>query len=204
MRLLTFTEFAKITGVSRQAVQQAVKKQKIRTIMVGKRPKIDLHDGLTMQYLKDDNVARVNSNSNTYVKTPDEKPVAPIQNEKTERPLVDEAREIKDSATTGAGTKYDYEIQRLRSITTKLNIEVAEKMGTLILRDKVETIFDSMIGVVHNYFLPIGDRVSEIVAGKLGVSDPNIMSEIKSVIDVEITRGLTKIKSEIEKGVKRG
>jgi hypothetical protein len=91
------------------------------------------------------------------------------------------------------------EMARIQAQTNKINLSIAERLGTLVPRDEVAKAFGRIYAVSVNHLLNMGDRLAPIIAGICGASDQDAKIKIKNKIDTEITRALDELKREAAK-----
>lgn len=118
------------------------------------------------------------------------------EKKKTEQ---DEAISIKDPTRTI--TKNQADIAKVLVTTANEKVKLAQRIGTLILKEQVVKIFGRLYSVIMNYFHPLGQRLAPIVAGICGVTDSAKIMEIEKAIDEEIMRGITEFKKEVEREI---
>lgn len=177
MELITKTELGRKIGISRQAVDKAVKAGKLRLVGEGRSAKVDFHDALTVAYMKDNSTSRQIAKQKKGEDVQSEEPVQ----EKVDFP--GESVALRD--------------EKLKMQTRKLKMEMAEKTGELIPREEVEKAFGLISASIMNYIFPLGDRMSSIIAGVFESTDQEKINETKLILDEEIGRSLTAIKKDI-------
>jgi hypothetical protein len=195
------SQFAKLAGVSRNAIGKAVTAGAVICI----NGKIDIDHPTNKAYLQIDRNPKKKETSK-IIKTP-EKPYPGKKGKVADKPEKEKAKKngtkIRNTISLPPGhmSKTDADIARLQVVTAKEKVNLAQKMETLILRESVGKLFGGMHSVVLNYFFPLGDRLTPIIGGICGVSDPKDLLKIKTVIDKEVMRGLSEFKREAEKGI---
>lgn len=173
-------ELARRVKVSRQAVSSAVNRGTLRKVGEGRSAKIDLHDQLTVNYIKD------NSSNRQVSKQEKGNPEAPGSVEESGNQNNDfggESAIIRD--------------KKLRAQTRKIEMEMAEKMGDLIPRKDVERAFSLISSSLINYIYPLGERMAPIIAGLFESIDQKKINETKLTLEKEISRALEAVKKDI-------
>ncbi len=187
MELVTQTALAKEIGISRQAIAGAIKRNKLRVT----EGKIDLHDVLTVSYMKD------NSSSRQVAKQNKEESAANGSIEKTEKTTEPELSGSPDESTGRGGESSIIRDRKLSAQVRKLDIEMAERLGDLIPKKEVEKVFNRLSIALVNYIFPIGERLSPIVAGAFKTTDQEKINKVRKILDTEIERALESVKREI-------
>lgn len=180
MELVTKTELGRKIGISRQAVDKAVKSGKLRLVGEGRSAKVDLHDALTVKYMGD------NSTSRQIAKQ-----------KKGEDAGIEEVKKEEQTKIDFPGESVALRDEKLKIQTRKLQMEMAEKMGEMIPREEVEKAFGLISASIINYIFPLGDRMSSIIAGVFESTDQEKINETKLILDKEIGRSLEAIKKDI-------
>lgn len=174
MELLKQVELARRMGISRQSIGRALKKNKLRLVGSGRDTKIDWHDELTQKYVRDHNSNRQVANE-----------------------MKQEAGQSPATPNDSAGESTQLRDEKLKIQTQKLRMEMAERMGELVLRSEVEKVFGKVSTAIRSYIFPISDRVSPMLAGIFESTDPEKIKEIKLLIDKEIGRAIESVKTDI-------
>jgi len=181
LELITKAELARRIGITRQAIDKAVKKGRLRLVGEGRSAKIDFHDSLAVIYMNDHSASRQVAKK---LKDQDD----------TNKNITPEKQQQLDAA----GESTQLRDEKLRIQTKKLRMEMAEKMGELVLRSGVEKAFGKLTSSIISYIFPIGDRVSPGIAGVFKSTDQDNINETKRMIDKEIGRALEAVKKDIQ------
>lgn len=199
---VSISEFARRSEVSRKSVNEAIKHGKIFKTQSGK---IETTDPRVTAYVqtallnKSQQPTKRSTNptrgeSQAKVLNGDHAPGLTIHAENHAAPVSNYA--VQPSGFGELTEKSKADLEKVRATTVKIQLEIAQKMGTLILRSEVQKAFGSMSSVIVNHFLPMGDRLTEAVCAKLEVSDAEIKSEVQLVIEKEVMRALEEFKRE--------
>ena len=194
MDLVTQAKYAKKLGVTRGAINNAVKRGDLRTVEQGKKKLIDLHDMKTIQYSRNKNPQRTGS------------PPAQTENSPTDGKGSGDASSSDSSGSNGGEgsddslqtgpTSYELKDERVKTQTATEKMKLAKEMGVLIYRKMVDKLFDRLYAVILNHFHPLSDRLASVVADIAGVTDHKVRIEIKEKIDEEVARALNEFKRE--------
>jgi len=184
LELITRVELSKKVGVSRQAISKAIKNKRLRLLGEGRSAKIDLHDHLTVNYMKD-------NSSNRQVGKEIRRGSGKLKEE------VKKESDENNQNTDLAGESVQLRDEKIRLQTKKLQIEMAEKLGQLISRKEVEVAFSKLSGSIVNYIFPLGDRISPLMAGVFKTTDQDMIHKSKVLLDQEIGRALEAIKKDV-------
>jgi len=196
MELISPAKFSRKLGVSRAAISSAIKRGALRTVPDGKRPKIDLHDKLTIDYMRDKNAQRTG--------TPTEATSSSSTSDTDKRGNGSKADSgdndlINQGEIPGAGpSPVEAKTERILTQNAREKINLAKEMGLLIEKDMVDKLFDKLYAILLNHFHPAGDRLSPVLCDVAGVTDPAVRIKMKKIIDEEVTRGLREFKREAE------
>lgn len=181
MDLVTRAEFARRVGVTRQSVDRALKTNKLRLVGEGRTAKIDIHDTLANNYMKDNPSNRqVAKQDKDLGESSEDNPIETT----TENDGHTESVEIRDN--------------KIKLQTRKLEMEMAERLGILIERKTVERMFGKITESIISYLHPFGDRLSPILDGIYESTDTEKKREVKMAIDKEMARALEGVKRDIE------
>ena len=187
MELVTQTALAKRIGISRQAIAGAIKRNKLRVT----EGKIDLHDVLTVSYMKD------NSSSRQVAKQNKQESADSGSVKKTGPTIQTDSEPESDESTGRGGESSIIRDRKLSAQVRKLDIEMAERLGDLIPKKEVEKVFNRLSIALVNYIFPIGERLSPIVAGAFKTTDQEKINKVRKILDTEIERALESVKREI-------
>ncbi len=188
--LLTKQAFADSVGVTRQAVLYAIKQGHVRL----KDGRINADDPINKRY-KADAIAR---------------------KKKTEKGRQEEKKKIAKNADTNSVRSYansdsfpedvdpdtikaDYQIEKLKAQTSKINLDIAKTTGEVVLRDLVDRLMGRLGTTIASYLLTMGDRVTPELTAVTETIDPERVLQIKTIIDKDITKSLNAVKATIKK-----
>lgn len=183
MTFKTKSEFARMLGVSPQAINKACNTGKLDLVAEGKKSKIYLEGELTGEYIRSGTDQRNRADDQKTTKRKKKKKSADIK-----EPLT------RITVPKNHSSKHDAEIKRIEAQTANLQLKFAEQMKAVILLEKVDKKFGNLSSILLNHFHPLGDRLAPIIAGLCGVNDHEKILEIKKIIDKEIFRGLEETK----------
>lgn len=184
MELITKAELARRIGISRQSIDKAIKKNKLRLVGEGRSAKIDYHDHLTVKYMNDNSSNRIVAKQS---KDPDATSKKSTEKETGQEDQFSESSQLRD--------------EKLKIQTKKLKMEMAEQLGELIQRKEVEKSFSLISSTIINYIFPLGDRLSPMIAGIFESTDQDKINEIKLLIDKEIELALNNVKRDVSEAL---
>jgi hypothetical protein len=192
------SQFANLAGVSRTAIGKAVDSGAV----ICKNGKIDIDHPTNKAYLGIDRSGKKRAKQSVIIKP--EK-----QEEEKTGDVVEERKPVvstgKLKSRVAIPDKYmsktDADIARIQVVIAKEKVNLAKNIGTVILRESVGKLFGGLHSIILNYFFPLSDRLTPIIGGICGVSDPAILLKVKKEIDKEVMRGLSEFKREAEKGI---
>lgn len=105
--------------------------------------------------------------------------------------------EDNSPAAIGINVKSNYEIEKIKAQTEQIKLAIAERMEILIVREEVDKLMGDLYAVIINYFFPFGDRLAPLIAGKCKMTNPDVILQIKTIIDDEMIKALTEIKRKL-------
>ncbi|MCK5548291.1 MAG: hypothetical protein KAI64_04705 [Thermoplasmata archaeon] len=201
MELITPAELSRRLNLSRQAISKAIKREDIRTVIDGKRKKVDLHDARNIEYIRNHNPQRkelpdgstpegaTDGNGGTS---------ASGGNGKGGSGLLDQADPLQSGALSMEARN-----EKMITQTAREKMALAKEMGILIEKVLVDKLFDKLYAIIINHFHPLGQRLSSALADIAGITDPAIILAIQEKIDEETARGLNEFKRESENATSR-
>jgi hypothetical protein len=95
---------------------------------------------------------------------------------------------------TKVWTKTDADIAKAQAQTAKIHMEIAQRMGTLLLAEEVQRCFGDIYSAFANHVLVFGQRVAPIICSHLGVSDSEDLLKIQKILDDEHERILEDVR----------
>jgi hypothetical protein len=201
-KYLTQKAFAELVGVSSAAIFKAIRDGRVVKTSRGIDPdhptnKYYLEQTSRYRDPKTNGKKAGSKSENRSTKKKAKKKTAKSEQEKEQETEREEEIVIRPKIRSGR-TKANAERKRIEAQTTKLNIEIARKMGILVLREDVSKAFGKIYSVAINHFLPMGDRLAPILAGICGTSDQERVIKVKEKIDNEMTRALEELKRGTE------
>lgn len=197
--------FARIAGVSRSAVTQAV----ATGFLICDNGLIDITHPKNASYLAQNRHKRPRLSEpepepqpepiepEVEAKNIDESP--PKKSQKVQpRKKIRRPRGYDPSTDTEDLTKEAADIKRINAQTANYRLKYAERLKLLVLRTDVDRVFQNIYSIAINHFLVLGDRLAPILASICGVTDQKITIEMKNHIDKEVTRALDELKRQTE------
>lgn len=91
-------------------------------------------------------------------------------------------------------TKMDVEIVRIQSQTTKINMEIAEKVGRFFLKEEVQNLFGRLATTFANLIHPLGQRLAPDICDICGITDSAIMIQVQNLIEHELEIAINEVK----------
>jgi hypothetical protein len=201
--------FAKYCGVAPAAITRAVREGRVETTEDGKF--VDMASDVTLQFVrkqltKPEKVPQKPPEATKKKPTPEPpKPKKPRGRPPAKRKVHGNSKEVSDmegGEESGAVSKNRVEIRRIQAQTTKMNMDIAENAGRLILREKVSGFFARLATLATNLILPMGQRVASDIGDLCGVTDPKVLLKIQDIIDKENERVLQGFKAVAEDAAK--
>ena len=198
MELTTRSNVAKRAGVSRAAVGEAVNAGNLRLVGTGRTAKIDLHDKLTQEYILSQNSQRKPKPQGTIkadgIKTagsligkreaiPPEEP----------QPLPDLQTATDEQMRTLSRNDIDRYI--LLEKLTAQQLKNRQDRQLLIERSTVRQAFGKLYQVDNTQLKTLPTRLSPEIASITKVDDPAVILKIEEIIEKEVFRTLTHIKT---------
>lgn len=95
-------------------------------------------------------------------------------------------------------TKEAADIKRITAQTLNYRLKYAERLKQLVLKTDVDRVFQNIYSIAINHFLVLGDRLAPVLASICGATDQKIIIEMKNYIDKEVTRALNELKRQTE------
>jgi hypothetical protein len=91
----------------------------------------------------------------------------------------------------------DWQIAKIKAQTALTNANLAEKLKQVVHRDLVDSVFGRLGGALSDHLLTMGDRLSADVAALVGTTDPAVVTEVKRLINTDVTRSLRAVQAVI-------
>jgi hypothetical protein len=91
----------------------------------------------------------------------------------------------------------DWQIAKIKAQTALTNANLAEKLKQVVHRDLVDSVFGRLGGALSDHLLTMGDRLSADVAALVGTTDPAVVTEVKRLINMDVTRSLRAVQAVI-------
>lgn len=182
--------FAKLAGVSRQAITQAVKEGRLESCKLG----IDPEHPTNRHYLA---TSRANAHRNTDRGSQQKRKSAP----KSVR-----GKKVDITALTGGliGTELDDYLSALSKPSTDrlkvveqikaLRLKTDERRLTHVPRETVRRVFSRIYMVDTNEFRTLPDKLASEVASICGIDDDEKVFEIKEIIELNVFKVLNHVK----------
>lgn len=189
MAEITKAAFSKLAGVSKPAIAKAIKTGKL---ILNSSKKIDDQDPLSIKYMRN----RLEKGKDEYKKIIKEAKKVEIKKKFEEKDSVesDDNDQHSESDSVGYDDKEEIDKEYKKVSTEKIKIANAEKLKLLVPIEYVKKKFGKISGVILNYFFPMGDRLAPLVCGICGITDPEVVRQVKVKINDEITRALSEFK----------
>jgi hypothetical protein len=191
MQLVSQSEFSRLLGVSRQGVRDAVKRGALKIILSDGKPKIDLDDPQSKDYLKRDNKNRSPDNQKNVkqkckpiVKKNDIKIKSMEKNAEQllENIIVDDNKEKVDSQGLN---KYDLECSKLIEQTKLLEIKIAEQKKELFDRDIIIKFVSDLYSIEQSEFLQFSKKLSADIMALCEISENKKQLQIEKLLETE-------------------
>jgi hypothetical protein len=205
MNLTTQSALARLVGVSRQAIYDAIKNEHIPHVEQNRKKKIDLDDPRIQNYIKGNpqRNRKKEEKPKTEPKKGSKKKKEPA--EKKSKPDIKESLELKGEVDLSEVddlntlSKYDLERYQKMVVIEKEKIKIAKDRGELIDRDLVVRIFSKIYQIDVNNFLQLSHALApRIVQSVFKTSDPEKITETTKMIDEELYKTQNYIQREID------
>ena len=168
MNLVSQSDFARMAGVTRQAIGDAIKRGAIITTQDGKRKKINIDLPENAHYLKDSDNCQRKGETEPIQKKPEK---SKQENKKEKQREVFTGRvlnppiknyeqgtldltDLSDEELSSL-TKHDLDRMKLKVIIEKERIKNEKERGTLIERGMVKKVFGELYLIDRNEFLQL-------------------------------------------------
>ena len=115
---------------------------------------------------------------------------------------------VDTTATTAPGapslgwTKADADLAKTQAQTMKIQMEIALKMGALLLAEEVEKCFGDIYAAFSNHVLTFGQRLAPIVCSTLGITGPEAALQVQKLLDDEHERILEDVRRATAEGLR--
>ena len=207
---VTQSGFAKLCGVSPEAVRKAIVAGKIDADGEGRKKRILLASVNTISYLNDRNSQRKNSvklHSNTVldpISIPDKHPQ--LQNSPTDTSKASsESNTLKmidlDDEDIDISSFSQNDIKKVKDLeTARKNAQDRKKSrGDLIDRKLVTTILGKIYTIEVNQIKPIADKSPSRIAAIFEDEDPEKILKVSQILSSDISDALNHIKHNVER-----
>jgi len=214
-RYISLAEFAKIAGVTRQAIYQHKDNGIFPVVEIDGKTKIDLHDRKVKQYLKDKSVTepvKVSGPKKQEIRKvveaskqetgEKEKPVRLKENE-----IPDYLKDIADSGNLTISqmmqlSKSEVDKIKVYEQIKSIRVKTAQQRKELISRKLVRIVFGKLYEIDMNEFLTVKNKVVPDLAGIFGCNDEEKMLAAEKRIDDELWKVLNHVKFELDRFLK--
>ncbi len=217
MKLVTKSEYARICGVSRQAIQDVIKREVIEIIGEGRKSKIDIESYKAIQYMKHSNSQRKGTAEKLaieIVKT--NKP----PNKKGNKPASDEiVKEQSESIsiTVPKNNGHGKDVEELIKLAHRLEEAKTEKMeqqaigeklknarvrGELIDREQIYNNLFLYLDKLHSNLERLADSYLSDVGGQI-IDNKKVLPEHRTIWRNEIMSQIDDSKNVIVKHIKK-
>lgn len=194
--------FAKLVGVSQQAVSGALRRGTLVWSFSddGKKDGINPKEPKNVAYI--DRIQNSNSGNRRDVQIA----------KNAERQLSGDTSSINIGNGSGGGhlapsgdpNQYtqafvDNKVQQAelnRTRIAKVQIELAKEMKELLPLKYVKKWWDIVSGSLHNNILSLGDSLADELAAICGVTDPAVVEEVRESIDKALVSSLSQVQSK--------
>lgn len=213
MPKLSAQHFAEKAGVTRQTIYNQIK---AGVLFLGDDKKLDLDNPENLQYLRDRGV------SLDDMKPPEKKPSAPRPKKpRSKPPAKPKSRAPAAPPAELPGIDAEEVLARLSSLdirnltpadvgkvarlesALKTRVEREHKRGLLIDRAAVQTVFGKLYQIDTNEFKVLGASLAPLVAGALGVEDPEKILQVERMIDEKVIKVLAHSKRVLDDFLKK-
>lgn len=176
MTLLSHAKFAKLAGVTRQAIYKAVKSGNVRK----DGTKIDTEDPFNREYLQ----------TNTRQKSQGKLRIAGEYDDDGDDTDID----ILDDDDNLVGmSKQSLEKRKLREVILLARVKREQLRGTLILMETMREAFMKFYAVLTGELHPLGDKISQDLAAAYGVDDEKASATAREIVDDDVFKALAHI-----------
>lgn len=197
------TDFAKKIGVTRQAINKAIRTGMLIKHGEGRAAYIDLGCPVTKAYMK------ASADHRAGVQQPKPKAPKPKPRGKTEPPPPSpDQKESPPAAATNMPSVNAFldkqEAERLKKLQEieKLTLQNRARRNELIERDAVQEFIQGMHEIDNGQWKTLGLKISSDVAAAFGIDDDQEVRKACDVIDREVLAVLKQIKREQNKFLK--
>lgn len=221
MNLTTKTELARLCGVTKQAIGDAIKRGSLEQIGEGRKAKIDIDAYKTIQYIKNNNSQRKSLAHKIIKKTKIEKsPIkkckSKVKHEKQIKDEVIEEQEESISITIPKKNGHGKEVEELIEIARRLEIAKMEKMEQQAIGEKLknarirgeqidrELVYNNLflyLDKLHSNIERLADSFLSDVGGRI-VDSKKVLPEHRHTWKNEVMKQIDESKNEIVKRIK--
>jgi hypothetical protein len=170
---MTRSEFAKRCGVSPAAITQAVEAGSVK---IGKTGRIDPAHMTNLNYYE-----RIKSRISPGA--------MPKKNGR------------KPTPGTEGWTKTDADIAKANAQTAKIHMEIAQRMGALLLTEEVDRCFGDIYGAFSNHVLTFGQRMAPVICSSLDAVGVEAVLRVQKILDDEHERILEDVRRATVEGL---
>lgn len=186
--LVNSSTFAKMAGVTTSAIAQAIK----RGAVVAIRGNIDIDDPANRKYLE----AKERREAAQHRAKHNKRPGRPRKNPTTSLP--DAPQEAPAFEGPTPGTKEYFSTLKLKAQTENIQIQMAERLGTLVPREEVRDVLSKLASVLSSQLITMGVRVAVDMAGIFGSTDQKLINQARAFIEDDVAKVIESAKRAIE------
>ena len=170
-------EFARRAGMTKQAVNAAVKRGAIK---LTRDKKIDLDNPMNRLYLEESRAGRSVKHT----------PVSQQTDKKLPLPDGDQDLSVHDQLTLN-------QMKTIEDIRSK-RVKTDKERGVLIPRETVKRVFSRLYQIYVNQWRTLGMNIAPEIASVIGSDDTKHILKINDIVEREVFKILRQVKKEIK------
>lgn len=191
MALLNKVNFAEFVGVTRPALDKAIRKG---LVVLRTDGKLSTKAPLNIDYIIKHNNGKEKQPTSGQFKTRKEKLNATLIEKKKSskkktnkikpKPKADKPKTSKEKKQTALeGNRFDAELKKTQLQALKLELETAQIRDSLISREIMQILLGKLFQIDRNEYLTLGAQLATEVAGIFGSTDNKKIAKVDKVIE---------------------
>jgi len=206
MEIVTQIEFARMAGITKQAVAsliatRTIKKEKDKAGKSG----INLDAAKTKIYLSSKTskieIRKIKKKAKAAkaakTKQKSKKPAKEKEEKEPDKKVSSDLDKAEAGLIRAAESRELLEMEKIRAQTVQIKLKTAAEMKKIIPTELVEKIFMRISGGFAIHFLTMGERLAGQLAGIAGTVEPEKVLAIKQKIDDDQSRSIQELKKTI-------
>jgi hypothetical protein len=196
MKLLTRAEFARKAGISREAINRALKSGRLKIMKQAGKERINLNSARAKEFLKSrPRQRKIASKKKTRKKKQGKQPAK--RRRLSDAKVIEKLSNQQLSAEINEITKYDVEKIKLFEQIKQIQLKTKKARNELIDRALVQKVFAKIYTIDVSELRPIGNKLAPEIAAICKINNAKTIIKINEKIEREIFKSLQHVKKQV-------